>query len=150
MAKIEQGMVIQAPEEQVFSYLADLSRHSEWGNTDHRLQIEKTSEGPVGQGSTFRSVGHQFGQNEDLLTITEHAPNQRLAFESDGKAGLIRHAFEITPAEGGVRVTKSFEAVTSKLPFSLFLPIVRMFVLPGALQGDLQSIKERLEGQPSG
>ena len=141
----EQQMVINAPAEKVFSYLADLTRHSEWAQPGHRLEIEKTSGGPIGQGTVFRSVGHQFGRNEDTVTITEYVPNQRIVYESAGNAGLMRHTFELTPAEGGVQVTKGFEAVQAKFPFSLFLPIVSALVLPGALNGDLQRIKAKLE-----
>src|SRR3990172_6764766 len=121
----EQQMVINAPAEKVFSYLADLTRHSEWAQPGHRLEIEKTSDGPIGQGTVFRSVGHQFGRNEDTVTITEYVPNQRIVYESAGKAGLIRHSFDLAPAEGGVQGTKGFEAVEAKFPFRLFLPIVR-------------------------
>ena len=141
----EKQIVINAPAEKVFSYLADLTRHSEWAQPGHRLEIEKTSDGPIGQGTVFRSVGHQFGRNEDTVTITEYVPNQRIVYQSDGKAGVMRHTFELTPADGGVQVTKGFEAVQAKFPFSLFLPIVSAFVLPGALNGDLQRIKAKLE-----
>jgi len=142
---VEKQITINAPAEKVFSYLADLTRHSEWAQPGHRLEIEKTSDGPVGQGTVFRSVGHQFGRNEDTVTITEYVPNQRIVYESAGNAGLMRHTFELAPAEGGVQVTKGFEAVQAKFPFSLFLPIVSAFVLPGALNGDLQRIKAKLE-----
>src|SRR3972149_3930304 len=142
----EKQIVINAPAEKVFSYLADLTRHSEWAQPGHRLEIEKTSGGPIGQGTVFRSVGHQFGRNEDTVTITEYVPNQRIVYESAGNAGLMRHTFELTPAEGGGQGTRGFEAVQAEFPFSLFLPIVSAFVLPGALSGDLQRIKAKVEG----
>jgi uncharacterized protein YndB with AHSA1/START domain len=142
---VQKQLNIKAPAEKVFSYLADITRHSEWGRPQFKQEIEKTSEGPVGQGSTFRSVGHQFGRNEDTVTITEYVPNQRLAFESDGKAGLIRHTFELQPEDGGTRVTKRFEPVRAKFPFMVFLPFVQALALPGALEGDLERIKENIE-----
>ncbi len=147
MPSIERQTTINAPAEKVFSYLADFPRHSEWAKPQHRLEIEKTSDGPIGQGAMFRSVGHQFGRNEDTVTITEYVPNQRIVYQSDGNAGLVRHSFELAPVEGGVQLTKGFESVKAKPPFSLLLPIVAMFVLPGALTGDLQRIKAKLEGQ---
>jgi uncharacterized protein YndB with AHSA1/START domain len=141
----EKSITINAPAEQVFAYVADITKHPEWAQPGHKLEIEKTSEGPVGQGSTFRSVGHQFGRNEDTVTITEYAPNQRVVYEASGNAGLLRHTFELAPADGGSQLTKRFEAVQAKFPFSIFLPIVSAFVLPGALSGDLRRIKEKLE-----
>ena len=143
---VEKQITINAPADRVFSYLADVTRHSEWAQPGHRLEIEKTSDGPIGQGATFRSVGHQFGRNEDTVTITEYVPNQRIVYQSAGNAGLIRHSFELAPAEGGVQVTKGFEPVKARFPFSVLLPIVSLFVLPGALGGDLQRIKAKVEG----
>ena len=142
----EQQVVINAPAEKVFNYLADITKHGEWGNPSQKLQVTKTSEGPIGQGSTFASVGQQFGTQNDTVTITEYVPNSRVVYEANGKAGNIRHTFELAPAEGGVRVTKRFEAVQPKMPFALFLPIVSAFLLPGNLKADLERIKARVEG----
>lgn len=142
----EQEITINAPAEKVFNYVADISKHGEWGNPSQKLQVEKTSAGPVGQGSTFKSVGQQFGRQDDTVTITEYVPNQRVVYESQGKAGHIRHAFEITPSGSGVQVTKRFDVVKPGFPFVIFLPLAKAFTLPGALKSDLQRIKEKVEG----
>ena len=141
-----QETTINAPAEKVFNYVADISKHGEWGNPGQQLHVEKTSQGPLGQGSTFKSVGKQFGTQNDTVTITEYVPNQRVVYESQGKAGHIRHAFDIAAADGGTRLTKSFEVVKAAFPFALFLPIVQTFVLPGAMKSDLERIKAKVEG----
>jgi uncharacterized protein YndB with AHSA1/START domain len=147
MAGVQKQIVINAPAEKIFAYVADIARHSEWSKPEHKLEIKQTSPGPVGQGATFESVGHQLGRNEDKLTVTEYVPNQRVVFEVEGNVGRIRHAFELAPADGGTQVTKSFDMVEGKFPFSFFFPIVaKPFVLPGALEGDLQRIKAKVEG----
>lgn len=138
-------ITIRATPEKTFEYVADISRHPEWAKGDHRLEIDKASEGPLGQGSTFRSVGHQFGRNEDKVTITEYVPNERVVYESEGNAGLMRHWFDISRADGGSELTKGFEAAKPKFPFSLLAPILTAFVLPGNLRGDLERIKAKLE-----
>ena len=143
---VEQQTVINAPVEQLFSYLADITRHAEWGKAGHKLEIEKTSEGPISQGSTFRSVGHQFGRNEDTVTITEYVTDQRIVYEAEGNAGTIRHSFDLAPVDRGVQVTKGFDIVQAKFPFSIFAPIVKAFATPRELQGDLQRINEKIEG----
>jgi hypothetical protein len=44
-------------------------------------------------------------------------------------------------------VTKSFDMVRGKFPFTIFFPLVaKPFILPGALAGDLERIKAKLEG----
>lgn len=143
---IERSVTINASPEEVFAYVADITKHPEWAQPAHRLEIQKMSEGPIGQGSTFKSVGHQFGRNEDTVTITEYVPNQRVVYEASGNAGLLRHSFEVAPADGGVRLTKSVDIVQAKFPLTLLAPLVKMFIIPGSLDGDLQRIKQRIEG----
>jgi len=140
-----QKVTINAPQDKVFTYVADISRHGEWGDPSQKLQVEKSSEGPVGQGSTFRSVGHQFGRQEDTVTITEYTPNRRVVYESQGKAGHLRHWFEITPSGAGVEVEKGLEVVKAGFPFVIFRPFVTTFISPGALKRDLERIKTKVE-----
>ena len=141
-----QQVTINAPAEKVFGYVADISKHGEWGNPSQKLQVEKTSAGPVGQGSTFKSTGKQFGTQNDTVTITEYVPNQRVSYESQGKAGHIRHSFEVKTADGGVQLTKSFDVIKAGFPFVIFQPIVKAFILPGAMKSDLERIKAKVEG----
>jgi uncharacterized protein YndB with AHSA1/START domain len=140
-----QQMMMNASAEKVFNYVADISKHGEWGNPGQKLSVKKTSEGPIGQGSTFASTGQQFGTQNDTVTITEYVPSQKVVYESQGQAGHIRHAFEITPSGSGVMVTKSFDVIKAGFPFVIFQPIVQTFILPGALKGDLERIKAKVE-----
>lgn len=142
----QQQIVINAPAERVFNYVADISKHGEWGNPSQKLHVEKTSDGPIGKGSTFKSVGHQFGTQNDTVTITEYVPNQKVVYESQGKAGLLRHSFEIAPSGNGVEVKKGFDVVKAGFPFVLFRPVVTTFIAPGALRSDLERIRGKLEG----
>ena len=143
---VEQSMTIKASSEAVFTYVADISKHREWAVPGHNLSVEKTSEGAVGKGSTFRSVGHQFGENIDTVTITEFVPNERVVYESEGKAGLIRHSFTLAASGDSVELTKAFEPVKTKMPFTIFVPLAQLFSVPGTLKGDLERIKGKLEG----
>lgn len=141
-----QQVTINALAESVFNYVADISKHGEWGNPSQKLQVQKTSDGPIGVGSTFASTGRQFGTQHDTVKITEYVPSQRLVYQAEGNAGLIQHAFEIAPAGEGVAVTKTFEALKPKFPLNVLKPIVYGFIQPGALRSDLARIKANLEG----
>lgn len=145
MARVEQSMEINASPEAVFNYVADISKHSEWAQPGHKLTIEKTSDGPVGQGSTFSSVGHQFGENHDTVTIAEFVPNERVVYNADGSAGVIQHSFELSASGDGVELTKTFDPLSTKMPFTIFAPIAKLLSVPGTLRGDLERIKEKLE-----
>ena len=140
-----QKIEINAPPEKVFNYLADISKHSEWGNPSQKLQVEKTSAGPIEKGATFHSTGQQFGKQEDMVTIVEYQPNSRVAYESQGKAGTLRHYFQITPSGSGVEVERGFDIVKAGFPFVIFAPIVKTFIAPGAIKSDLERIKAKLE-----
>jgi uncharacterized protein YndB with AHSA1/START domain len=139
-------IVINSPAEKVFAYVSDLSKHSEWTNPGHKVVITKTSDGPIGQGTTFEHTGQQFGEQHDTVTITELAPNQRLVYESNGSAGEIRHIIELAPADGGTQVTKTFDIVKPKFPLNVLAPIINTFIQPGAIRSDLGRLKANLEG----
>ena len=145
MARVEQSMEISASPEAVFNYVADITKHSEWAQPGHKLAIEKTSEGPVGQGSTFSSVGHQFGENHDTVTIAEFVQNERVVYNAEGSAGVIQHSFELSASGDGVELTKTFDPLSTKMPFTIFAPIAKLLSVPGSLRGDLERIKEQLE-----
>ena len=142
---IERQITINAPTDRVFTYLADFPRHSEWAA--HPLRIQKVTEGPVGPGATFTSVGHQFGRDsEDKITVSELVPNEKIAFDSEGVAGRFRHYFLLEEEDGGTRLTKGVEPVKLSLSLHLLMPIVSAFrVTARAFDGDLLRIKERLE-----
>ena len=69
---------IQAPVDQVFEAICDLSRHAKWAA--HDITIEAGQEGPPAVGNTYTS-SHQ-GKTPDQLIITELRPNERFAFHS--------------------------------------------------------------------
>ena len=143
MALIERQTTINAPVADVFTYLADFPRHSEWAA--HSLQIQQTSEGPVGMGTTFTSVGHQMGRDHsDQVTITDFVPNSRIAFESVGEVGRMRHHFLLQEEGGGTRLTKGGEVLRAALLVKLLTPILR-FMIPASFEGDLKRIKAKLE-----
>ena len=145
MGRVEQSITINASPEAAFSYVADIGKHVEWAQPGHKLSIKKTSEGAVGQGSTFASVGHQFGENNDTVTNTEFVPNERVVYESEGNAGVIRHSFELSGSGEGVELMKTFDPVSTKMPFTILSPIAKLLSVPGTLRGDLKRIKEKLE-----
>lgn len=145
MAIIERETTIKAPAEKVFAYLVDISRHPEWAA--HQLEVQAKSQGPIQVGSAFESVGHQFGKQPGMVTVTELVPNSKMVYESTGPVGHFRHQFLIQDeGNGSVRLTKTMEPLQiSSLPLKLLEPIVISLIAPRGLDGDLRRIKEKLE-----
>jgi hypothetical protein len=98
-------------------------------------------------GSAFETVGHQFGEQPGTVTLTELVPNQKIVYESDGPVGHFRHGFVIKDnGDGTVLVTKTFEPIkVTNLPLKILGPIIRGFIAPKGLDGDLARIKQNLE-----
>jgi uncharacterized protein YndB with AHSA1/START domain len=144
MARFEQTATVNVPPQKAFEYLADITKHPEWAN--HQLEIEKVSEGPVAVGSEYRCVGHQMGEHHAKVVVTELVPSQKIVYEAEDDTGHYRHFITVTAKDGAAEITKGSESLSTPLKTKLLAPILP-FVVPGLLKGDLQRIKERLEGE---
>lgn len=143
MAGFENRIDINAPADKVFEYVADLTRHPEWAK--YPLTIAKTSEGPVGAGSTFQSEGKQFGTHKDSVRIVEYDPPRRVSYEAVGDAGSVRHFFAVEESGGATTLRKGVEFVKPAMLTKIFMPVVKM-VAPKTMVAELARIKSRIEG----
>jgi uncharacterized protein YndB with AHSA1/START domain len=121
MWELRAQVVVDAPPDQVFSYVTDFHRHHEWLPEDRETQ--KTSEGPVGVGTTFTRVNRRrLGPYQMDVVVAEFAPNERLAFEARPRSYFTRRFGEINrwgysirlepePVSGGTRVTVRREPI---------------------------------------
>jgi uncharacterized protein YndB with AHSA1/START domain len=96
--------VINRPAEDVFAVLADLDRYPDWNS--HLTQVRKTSDGPLGVGSTMLFVGKMLGRNfESDSVCTEYVANQTLATKTTAGPFYIEVGYTLQPIEGGTRFT---------------------------------------------
>src|ERR1700741_2477761 len=105
--RFEQSLVVNAPADKVFDYVANLENMPDWGN--FTTAVRKTSSGAVGVGSTYESDGRQFGKHTDQVTVTQYEPGKRFATESKGDAGSSRNWYELADQGGATNLTKGFE-----------------------------------------
>ncbi len=143
MATIEFQTQINAAPEEVFAYLSDLEKHPEWS---HCMEIEKTSEGPVGVGASYRSKGKNFGITaNETVEVTEHQPNERFGWRTTGAMGMkFGWSFEMTPQEGGTLLIERFESPSGLM--GSFINLTAGSSTRKAMQEGLGRIKEKLEG----
>lgn len=144
--RYEERISIDAPADQVYAYVADFPRHTEWSGDG--LQVTTSTDGPVAIGTVYATTAKKFGTQREQSTITEVAPGVAFAWESRGVMGLARHRFSLAEDGASTTLTKSAEIIEPS-----FLAKVASWKLsseiPGGLRRDLTNIKARLEGSPA-
>jgi polyketide cyclase/dehydrase/lipid transport protein len=132
--------------EQAYDYVADITRHPEWGMDD--MTIQAKSEGPVQVGSKFDAVGTLFGRrNPSELTVAKLERPRLLEFEAHDRRGDTHHTFTFTPVDGGTEIARTM--TSSNQPW--YGPILAA-LLRGAINknydGALVKLKFMLEAAP--
>jgi uncharacterized membrane protein len=144
MEGFELSIVINRPIEEVFAVLANLENDVKWRR--EWVDARKTSEGPIGVGSTFRLVG-QFlrWRSETVYEVIEYEPNWITTWKAvSGPLPLtFRRTFE--RIEGGTRVTIRYEAE----PRGFLKPTVPLLARMGKrqLEADFPKLKELMEAR---
>jgi len=141
VAKFSSETTIDVPPERVFEYVADMTKHGDWG--DHGLQVTRTSAGD-GLGATYSSTAKSFGTQNETQVVVQHEPPRRFAFDATGSLGLAHHVFEIEPSGSGTSVSKSMELTKPSFLAKVIAPMIGKQQRPG-LQQDLARIKQKLE-----
>jgi len=133
---------IQAPSDQVFKALSDLTRHAKWAS--HKINIVAGQVGPPAVGNSYTSA-HAKAKGPDRLTVTEMSPNERFAFHVV-MPNSWQFDFTMTsnPQGGGTLVTR--KARVTKIP-ALMLPLRLLFPLVAGLYDGkfLRNMKADLE-----
>ena len=131
---------VNAPREEVFAYVQDISRHHEGGTDDVRLQ---GPEGPAHEGFLYQAVATQRGKrNESAVFVTEVRPPERLEFEAEESTGLFGHEFTFEGTNGSTRVTHTIYTIVKP---ALLLSVFSRGSVNKNLSAALQKLKENVE-----
>lgn len=142
MAKFEISTVIKRPTEEVFAVMSNAENISKWQSGT--IEAEKTSDGPIGVGTTWRTVSRFLGRRiESESEFTEYELNRKLGFKS--KSGPIQFESRMTfeRVEGGTRINTKFEAEIGGF-FKLAEPLV-VSMGKRQLEGDFANLKDLME-----
>jgi uncharacterized protein YndB with AHSA1/START domain len=145
MWKVEHSVVINRPVEEVFAYVADPEKATEYNG--ELVESKKTSEGPVGVGTTSTAVVKLLGRRiEATNEITGYEPNRKLVNKvTSGPVSGAEGGYTFESVDGGTRLTFVVEADTSGI-FKLADPLVsRMF--KRQQETNLANLKDLLEAQ---
>ena len=142
-------ILVHAPLQSTFEYVADLTRHPEWSGAE--LRIEEASPGPIAMGKVYRSRGAVAVQKErpNTVRVSEFEPPHRLGFvANDPDFGDVSHVFTFDKSDGGLRITRT---VTLHLQ-PVIAVAFRLFVYPligkPSMDKAMQALKAKLESGP--
>lgn len=140
-------VTISAPPETVFDYVADVSRHGEWGSADDHMKATAEKPGPPSVGGRYNADGMLNGKlNQSVVTITALERPKRLAFDAEDSNSIFHHEFVFGAQGGGTRVNRN--VTMTKGPF--YFPLV-LAIFKGTVQknynGAMSNLKMKLESK---
>ena len=148
MVKVEASVDINRPIEDVFAYVTDPAKKSEWSS----LTLECTLEGsgPIGVGSRMRTIGKFLGRRlEFTAEVTQYDPPSKFAMREISSPGHFEIERQLESIGEGTRYHSSLAGESGGL-FKLADPIVAT-VMQRTVETDLHTMKALLEAKvPSG
>ena len=139
------NVTVRASQARVFDYVADVSRHGEWGSADDKMKAVAEKPGPPAVGARYKADGLLNGKpNQSVVTITGlEAPN-KLAFDAEDSNSVFHHEFVFTPDGGGTRVQRNVTMTKGPFYFPMVLTIFKSTVVKN-YDGAMANLKTRLE-----
>jgi uncharacterized protein YndB with AHSA1/START domain len=136
---------VKAPPAKVFDYVADISRHGEWGSADDHMKATAEKPGAPAVGSRYKADGLLNGKpNQSTVTITALEPPTRLAFDAEDGNSVFHHEFTFTPAAGGTRVERHVTMTKGPFYFPLVLSIFKSTVQKN-YNGAMSNLKTKMD-----
>lgn len=135
------SITIRRSVQDVFDFISRFENIPTWNYAI--VETQKTSDGPVGVGSTYRQTRSLPSPSEETFRVTEFEPNRRLAIH--GGLGPFEGAltYELRDEDGGTFLTNTADLQATgvlKLAAPIAEPRVRR-----AVAENLQKLKELLE-----
>jgi uncharacterized protein YndB with AHSA1/START domain len=139
--RFSNSLTIGRSPEDVFNFLAAFENVPQWNYAI--VETHKTSEGPVGMGTTYRQIRSLPSRGEETFRVIEFDPDRRLAIHGDLGSFEGTLTYELEPLRGGTRLTNSAELEAHGL-MKLAAPIAAGKVRE-AVAANLERLKEILE-----
>lgn len=139
--RFENCVVIHQSIEKVFEFVTNVMNNPKW-QTDI-LEIQMTSAGPVGLGSTFRCINRFMGLRfETESRITAFVPGHSCTFQIESKNIAGESNFQFERVNGGTRFTA---AGTMDLGSFKFTKGIVRHQINRQLRKDMSTLKHVLE-----
>lgn len=142
MAKVKTSVWIARPVEDVFNYVTDPENIALWAGPV--LEAKKTSQGPVGVGTTSTRKTQLFGRTmESNYEITAYEPGQLYGDKTTSGPVKIEARIEFDEDNGGTNVTMEGNIEAGGF-FKLAEPVMAR-VVGRQVETDSQTLKDLLE-----
>ena len=140
--RAEVSTTIKRPIEEVFAVMSDSSKNAKW--VSGASETTKTSDGPIGVGTTWHGVGKFLGRRlETDIAYTEFARNRKFALEMTTPFPTTI-AFTFESVAGGTRVNQVVDAEPGGF-FKLAGPLL-VAAAKRQFQNDLDNLRDLMEG----
>ena len=134
--------MINRPVEEVFAFVSNPENNPKWSSLSREVTI--TSAGPIGVGTTYRSVVAFLGRRiEGETEITEYEPNRSFAEKSKSGPFPVENRTTFERVDGGTRV--NFTTVAEPGGFFKLAEPLLVGMLKRQFEADFANVKDLLE-----
>jgi hypothetical protein len=143
MIKANAAIIINCSAEEAFRYVANgfFENHPKWEPAV--LELEKTSQGPIGVGTAGRQVRNDGGrQSDSTFRIAEFEPNRKFSVTSTGKPDF-KATYTFEQIDGGTQLRFAFNLGLTGFA-KLFEPVMTGTVKKGS-KSIVDNLKRLLE-----
>jgi carbon monoxide dehydrogenase subunit G len=135
------SVTIHRSPQEVFDYLADFENVPEWNYAV--VQTRKTSEGPIGVGTTYQQTRSLPSQSEESFQVTKFESGRTLAIHGDLGPFTGTLSYQLEPVDDGTLLTNSADLEARGL-MKLAAPLAGGRIRQ-AVGANLEKLKEILE-----
>lgn len=142
MATAEVSTTIKRPVGDVFAVVSDPESSPKWSSS--ALESTKTSEGPIGVGTTSRSVSKFLGRRIDTeMEVTEFEPNRRFTVRGTSGPFPLQATVTFEGSDGETRVDAIIEAEPGGF-FKVAEPLI-VSIAKRQFQSDFDNLRDLME-----
>jgi hypothetical protein len=99
--------VVNRPQDEVFAFLVNTDRAPDWN--PQVTEARKTSDGPLGVGSTLRYVGKFLGRRfESISECTDFVPNEKFSTKTTSGPFHLEIENTLSAVDGGTRLATTY------------------------------------------
>jgi uncharacterized protein YndB with AHSA1/START domain len=142
MATFENTVTIRRPPKDVFAFLADFDNIPTWNYAI--VETKKTSQGPVGVGTTYRQLRSVPRRSEEGFQVTVFEPTSRLEIHGDIGPFTATISYLLAPTNDGTRLTNAVDLESASGALRLTAPLAASKVKT-AVAANLDTLKQLLE-----